>query len=77
MALLVEWQVRGYEEQKNFDYSEGPFTRIEQGIDQTQLALLTSSGHFLEGHDPEPLGVKAMTQQQAEDRIFDFLKAEP
>ncbi len=76
-ALLVEWQVRGYEEQKNFDYSEGPFTRLEPGVDQTRLALLTSSGHFVKGDDPEPLGVKAMTQQQAEERISDFLKAEP
>ena len=77
MALLVEWQTRGYAHQKNFDYSEGPFTRLDHGIDQTKLGLLTSSGHFVQGDDPEPLGVVAMTQQQAEGRVMDFLKAEP
>ncbi len=77
MALLVEWQTRGYTHQKNFDYSEGPFTRLDHGIDQTKLGLLTSSGHFVQGDDPEPLGVVAMTQQQAEERVMDFLKAEP
>ena len=77
MALLVEWQTRGYAHQKNFDYTEGPFTRLDHGIDQTKLGLLTSSGHFVEGDDPEPLGVTAMTQQQAEERIQEFLKVEP
>ena len=77
MALLGEWQASGYAHQKNFDYTEGPFTRLERGIDQIQLGLLTSSGHFVRGDDPEPLGMTAMTQQQAEERIKDFLKVEP
>ena len=77
MMLLGEWQARGYAHQENFDYTKGPFTRLDRGVDQTQLGLLTSSGHFVQGDDPEPLGMTAMTQQQAEERIFDFLKAEP
>ncbi|MBT8357724.1 MAG: hypothetical protein HKO79_14760, partial [Desulfobacterales bacterium] len=77
MVLLVEWQARGYAHQKNYDYSEGPFTRLDRRIDQAKLGLLTSSGHFVQGDDPEPLGMNAMTQQQAEDRIKDFLKTEP
>jgi hypothetical protein len=77
MSLVVDWQTKGYAHQKNFDYYEGPFTPLDRGVDQTKVGLLTSSGHFVQGEDPEPLGVKAMTQKQAEDRIKDFLKAEP
>ena len=77
MMLLGEWQARGYADQKNFDYTKGPFTQLDRSVDQVKLGLLTSSGHFVQGDDPEPLGVNAMTQQQAEERIFDFLKAEP
>lgn len=77
MALLGEWQTRGYAHQKNFEYTKGPFTRLGRGVDRVRLGLLTSSGHFVRGDDPEPLGVTAMTQRQAEERIYDFLKAEP
>lgn len=77
MALLMKWQDRGFAHQKNFEYTKGPFTRLDRSVDQVQLGLLTSSGHFVRGDDPEPLGMTAMTQQQAEKRIFDFLKVEP
>ena len=77
MALLMKWQARGFAHQKNFEYTKGPFTRLDRSVDQVQLGLLTSSGHFVRGNDPEPLGMTAMTQQQAEERIFDFLKVEP
>jgi hypothetical protein len=38
---------------------------------------LTSSGHFVAGDDPEPFGVIGMTQQEAADRIKEFLRAAP
>jgi hypothetical protein len=38
---------------------------------------LTSSGHFLAGDDPNPLGVENMTQTEAELRISEFLRAVP
>jgi glycine/betaine/sarcosine/D-proline reductase family selenoprotein B len=41
------------------------------------VALLTSSGHFDRDHDPEPLGVAGMTQQEAEARISEFLREKP
>jgi len=31
----------------------------------------------LAGDDPQPFGLKKMTQAEAEARIFDFLKEEP
>jgi hypothetical protein len=74
MALLSEWQTRGYAHQENFEYTKGPFTRLDRGIDQVRLGLLTSSGHFVRGDDPKPLGITVMTQRQAEKRISEFLK---
>jgi hypothetical protein len=39
--------------------------------------LLTSSGHFVQGDDPQPLGQENMTQSQAEKQIKSFLKEPP
>ncbi|MCI0477077.1 MAG: glycine/betaine/sarcosine/D-proline family reductase selenoprotein B [Anaerolineales bacterium] len=75
--FIVEWQSRGYAAPGSFAYADAPFTPLSKPIAQSRLMLLTSSGHFVEGHDPEPFGIKDMSQQQAEQMIDDFLKAEP
>ncbi len=75
--FIIAWQARGYVARSNYAYDDAPFTPLRKPIAQSRLMLLTSSGHFVEGHDPEPFGIKEMTQQQAEQMIDDFLKAEP
>lgn len=74
---MLQGQIQGYKEQKNFEYSDGPFHGLGKPLSSLTLSLLTSSGHFLKGHDPRPLGVENMTQEEAERRVFDFLKEEP
>ncbi len=74
---LLSGQIQGYENQKNFEYDDGPFHSLIKPASSLNFALLTSSGHFVKGQDPHPLGVESMTQQEAEQRIFDFLKEEP
>ncbi|WP_299979228.1 glycine/sarcosine/betaine reductase selenoprotein B family protein [Desulfobacula sp.] len=74
---MLQGQIQGYREQKNFEYDDGPFHPLEKPLSSIKLSLLTSSGHFLKGCDPEPLGVENMTQEEAERRVFDFLKEEP
>ncbi len=76
-AHVLKWQTAGYQEQKNFVYSEGPFVKLPKPVKETTVALLTSSGHFVAGDDPQPFGLKAMTQKEAEERVFDFLKEAP
>jgi D-proline reductase (dithiol) PrdB len=75
------WQVRGYTpapgEKRQWVYAEGPFTPLPKPLTASRLALLTSSGHFVEGDDPEPFGVKDMTQEEAVQRIGEFLKVAP
>ena len=41
------------------------------------MGLLTSSGHFAAGDDPEPFGLAGMTQVEAVARISEFLKETP
>ncbi|HCY88510.1 MAG TPA: hypothetical protein DHV36_25470 [Desulfobacteraceae bacterium] len=62
---------------KGFTYEDGPFTPMEKPLAEARLSLLTSSGHFVDGDDPEPLGAKNMTQAQAESRIMEFIKEAP
>ena len=74
---IVQGQAQGYSSKVEWTYREGPFQPLRTPLSQSRLVLLTSSGHFVEGDDPEPLGVKDMTQEEAVRRVKDFLKEEP
>lgn len=78
---VYRWQVSGYQPSDGgsgpWSYQDRPFTPLKKPLSQCRVGLLTSSGHFTEGDDPEPFGIKGMTQQQAIERIADFLKTEP
>lgn len=75
--LIVEWQIRAYTAPGTFAYDDAPFRPLQKPIAHSRLLLLTTSGHFVDGHDPEPFGIKNMTQEQCEALINDFLKSEP
>jgi D-proline reductase (dithiol) PrdB len=70
-------QIQAYDRKGKWEYEEGPFTPLQKPLSKARLALIASSGHFIEGMDPEPFGVKDMTQAEAVSRISDFLKSEP
>jgi hypothetical protein len=75
---VCEWQEKAYGgEDKKFTYDDGPFAPLQNRVSDSRLALITSTGHFVEGNDPEPLGIKNMTQQEAIERISDFVKEAP
>ncbi|MDM8515483.1 glycine/sarcosine/betaine reductase selenoprotein B family protein [Desulfobacterales bacterium HSG16] len=74
---VLEWQSKAHSEQKGFEYEDGPFTRPEKPLSESRLSLLTSTGHFIEGQDPEPFGVKNMSQEEAVSRIMEFIKEKP
>lgn len=80
LARLVEhayeWQVRAYAKDGPWSYDEGPFVWPDKTVAESRLALVTTSGHFVEGDDPEPFGIKSMTQAEAARRIDDFVKTE-
>jgi hypothetical protein len=79
--LVHEWQIRAYtppeDAPRRYVYDEGPFTPLPKPLSESRLALLTSSGHFVEGDDPMPFGVEDMSQEEAERRISEFLRETP
>jgi hypothetical protein len=62
---------------ERYHYESAPFSTLDHPMSESTVALLTSSGHYVAGEDPGPLGVTDMSQQEAEDRISEFLKEEP
>lgn len=74
-------QIAGYapdtETPPMFAYEDGPFTPVEKSLADSTVGLLTSSGHFVVGDDPEPFGVEDMGQDEAVRRIGEFLRATP
>ncbi|MFW6070402.1 MAG: glycine/sarcosine/betaine reductase selenoprotein B family protein [bacterium] len=78
IAHVQEWQTLAYDSTvPRYTYDDGPFTPLSQPVSHSRLALLSSSGHFVEGHDPQPFGVENMTQEEAIRRMVSFLRHTP
>lgn len=82
IATAIEAQAAGYRPapdapQAANSYDTGPFAPTSMPIAGGTVGLISSTGHFVEGDDPEPFGVVDMTQDEAVDRISEFLKDTP
>ena len=79
--LVISWQADGYQPAegsvRRYAYDDAPFVLPTKPLNESRVGLMTSSGHFAAGDDPEPFGVKEMTQSEAENRIGEFLKETP
>ncbi|MEM7322676.1 MAG: glycine/sarcosine/betaine reductase selenoprotein B family protein [Actinomycetota bacterium] len=75
--FLHGWQQQAYSRPGQFSYDDAPFAPLSSPLSKRRVALLTSSGHFLDGDDPKPFGVENMTQAEAIERIQDFLREAP
>ncbi len=77
IRAAYEAQIEAYapEEGVGYRYDDRPFTPPAAPLASSRVGLLTSSGHFVD--DPQPLGVAAMTQEEAVERIGDFLRETP
>jgi hypothetical protein len=77
------WQVQGYNirlsdpDKFQHRHADVPLASMTKPLAESRVALITSSGHFVDGDDPMPFGEAAMTQQEAEARIQDFLREAP
>ncbi|MBI5878760.1 MAG: hypothetical protein HZB53_14005 [Chloroflexi bacterium] len=74
---IRDGQVQSYSAPGPWAYDDAPFTPMRKPVAQARLALVASSGHFVAGRDPEPFGVKDMTQAEAARRIDEFLREAP
>lgn len=81
--VAYRWQVQGYSGHLGdpadfrYTYDDVPFTAMAKPLADSRLLLLTSSGHFVEGDDPQPLGVQNMSQSEAEKRVSEMMKEPP
>ncbi len=76
--LIVEWQITAYAgAERSYRYEQAPFTPLRRPLADCRVGMVTSSGHFVAGDDPAPFGVADMTQVEAVERIFDFLREAP
>ncbi len=77
------WQVQAYRghlgDPASFAHrhDDTPWAPMAKPLSESRIALITSSGHFVDGDDPKPLGVENMTQDEAEDRIMEAIKEPP
>jgi hypothetical protein len=74
---IFQWQVKAYSGDSRWVYEEAPYSPLKVPISKAKIGLIATSGHFVEGDDPEPFGVKNMGQDEAQARISEFLKTEP
>ncbi|MBT5755857.1 MAG: hypothetical protein HOI41_12910, partial [Acidimicrobiaceae bacterium] len=80
--VAYRWQVQAYAghlgDPKDFPHrkDDTPLTAFTKPLNEAKIMVLTSSGHFVEGDDPEPFGETNMTQAEAESRIIDFVRSE-
>jgi hypothetical protein len=74
---LIAGQATAYADGGRWAYDEGPFASPAGPVSELRLGLLTSSGHFIAGDDPQPLGVAEMTQEEAIRRIAEFGRLRP
>jgi D-proline reductase (dithiol) PrdB len=74
---IYEWQIHAYSGKSKWEYADAPFTKLNKPVSISKIGLLTTSGHFVEGDDPEPFGEEGMSQVEAQSRISEFLKGEP
>ena len=62
---------------EGYSYEDAPFVPLPGPLSQLKLGLLTATGSFVEGDDPEPFGEKNLTQLDVIPRIKDFIKNPP
>ena len=78
---VIEWQRHAYtahlDGKASFSYDDVPRATLGTPLSQARVALVTSSGHFVNGDDPQPLGVADMSQEEAERRVGEFLREAP
>lgn len=82
IEAAYEAQVAGYLPHPDaptpkFAYDDGPFTPVTTAVENATVGLLTTSGHFVAGDDPQPFGEQAMTQGDAVKRIGEAMSSAP
>ena len=62
MKHVYDGQIEAYNKTGKWIYDDGPFTPLGKPISESRITMLSSSGHFVAGDDPEPFGIKRKTR---------------
>lgn len=78
----IDAQIAGYSprvdsEPPRYEFDEGPFATLKPPLTDARVGLVTTTGHFVDGDDPAPLGFEGMSQQDAMDNISTLLREAP
>jgi len=76
VEAIVRAQVEAYAGPASFEYDTKPFAKLTQPVSESRIALLTTTGHFAQGHDPKPFGIEDLTQEQVVKMTSEFGKAD-
>ena len=77
IQTITEAQKSAYAGAGHFQYDDKPFTKSAKPVSELNVGLLTTTGHFTEGDDPEPFGMKGLTQDDVVKMTSEFGKADP
>ena len=82
IEAAYEAQIAGYlpppgSPMPRFAFDDGPFTPVTTAVENAAVGLLTTSGHFVDGDDPQPFGAHPMNQNDAVNRIGDLMTSAP
>jgi len=77
VEAIVRAQSKAYSGPGIFEYHDKPFAKLEQPLSESRIALLTTTGHFVDGDDPKPFGMENLTQEQVVKMTGEFGKADP
>lgn len=82
IEAAYEAQVAGYLPRTGgpppkYAFEDGPFAPVTSAVENSSVGLVSTSGHFVAGDDPEPLGEEMMSQDDATRRIGEFLSSTP
>ena len=76
VEAIVRAQSEAYGGAGNFEYDTKPFAQLDQPVAMSRIALLTTTGHFVDGDDPRPFGLEDLSQEDVEKMTSEFGKAD-
>ena len=77
VEALVRAQSEAYSGPGIFVYDDAPFAKLGQPVAESRVVLVTTTGHFVEGDDPNPMGIENLTQEQAIKLTTEFQRVDP
>lgn len=79
ISAAYEAQLKAYApaEKSEPEFDEDVFASLAKPLSESKAILITTSGHFVDGDDPNPFGSQDMSQDDAIAHLVDYLREAP